>query len=95
MRSTIGIALTLAVAGGLTYHTNVLARMSDWSRFRGPNGTGVSDTTGLPTTFGPADNVVWKVPVPPGHSSPVLSRTHLFLTGHDADRLFVLEFDRA
>ncbi len=44
----------------------------DWSQFRGPNGTGVSITTGLPTEFGPEKNVVWKTPLPPGHSSPVL-----------------------
>ena len=95
MRSTAGIALTLAAAGALTYHTHLVARASEWSRFRGPNGTGVSDATGLPATFGPDQNVVWKVPVPQGHSSPVLSQTHLFLTGHDAEKLFVLAFDRA
>jgi outer membrane protein assembly factor BamB len=68
---------------------------SDWTRFRGPNGSGVSPATGVPTEFGPARNVVWKTPVPPGHSSPVLSRSHVFLTAHEADTLLVLAFDRA
>src|SRR5215831_19952056 len=36
----------------------------DWSRFRGPNGTGVANVTGLPTEFGPAKNVVWRAPTP-------------------------------
>ena len=67
----------------------------DWSRFRGPNGTGVAETTGLPTDFGPAKNVVWKTPVPGGHSSPVLTQTHIFLTGVDGEKLFVLGLDRA
>ena len=46
---------------------------ADWPQFRGPNAFGVSDTTGLPTEFGPAKNVVWRTALPPGHSSPVLS----------------------
>ena len=68
---------------------------SDWSRFRGANGLGISRTTGLPTEFGPARNVAWKTPLPPGHSSPVLSADRIFLTGHDGDALLVLGLDRA
>jgi outer membrane protein assembly factor BamB len=67
----------------------------DWSRFRGPNGTGVSSASGLPSEFGPAKNVLWKAAVPAGHSSPVLSRTHVFLTAHEAGTLLVLALDRA
>jgi outer membrane protein assembly factor BamB len=69
-----------------------------WTRFRGPNGTGVSTTTNLPVEFGPDRNVVWKTPLPPGHSSPVLTSTHIFLTAHTKDkqnyRLLVLCLDR-
>jgi outer membrane protein assembly factor BamB len=67
----------------------------DWSRFRGPNGTGIADTSGLPSEFGPAKNVVWKAAVPAGHSSPVLTRSHIFMTGVDGTALFVLALDRA
>jgi outer membrane protein assembly factor BamB len=67
----------------------------EWSRFRGPNGTGVSSSTGLPTEFGPQTNVVWKTAVPPGHSSPVLTATQIFLTAHEGDQLLVLSYDRA
>jgi outer membrane protein assembly factor BamB len=73
----------------------VAASDPDWSRFRGPNGTGVAETSGLPSDFGPAKNVVWKATVPPGHSSPVLTRTHIFLTAADGKKLVVLAFDRA
>jgi outer membrane protein assembly factor BamB len=69
-----------------------------WSRFRGPNGTGVSPATGLPAEFGPAKNVVWKTPLPPGHSSPVLTATRIFVTAHSPDKeqykLFVICLDR-
>jgi outer membrane protein assembly factor BamB len=68
---------------------------TDWSRFRGPNGTGISNTSGLPNEFGPAKNVVWKAAVPEGHSSPVLTDTRIFMTGADAKALFVLALDRA
>jgi len=76
---------------------NALAA-EDWSQFRGPNGTGVSITTGLPLEFGPDKNVVWKTPLPPGHSSPVLTKTRIFLTAHsnvkDKHQLFVICLDR-
>jgi hypothetical protein len=39
----------------------------EWSQFRGPNGTGVSETKGLPSEFGPMKNVVWKTALPAGH----------------------------
>ena len=79
----------------LLFSTPLVARASDeWSQFRGPNGTGVSDTKGLPTEFGPTRNVVWKTPLLPGHSSPVLTRDRIFVTGHDKDRLYVICLDR-
>jgi outer membrane protein assembly factor BamB len=53
----------------------------EWSQFRGPNGSGVSATTGLPEEFGPAKNVVWKTALPSGHSSPVLTKNRIFITG--------------
>ena len=67
----------------------------NWSRFRGPNGTGIAETTGLPADFGPGKNVVWKAAVPAGHSSPVLTATHIFMTGIDGDKLVVFAIDRA
>ncbi|HKS11376.1 MAG TPA: PQQ-binding-like beta-propeller repeat protein [Pyrinomonadaceae bacterium] len=66
----------------------------EWSQFRGPNGTGVSATTGLPDTFGPAKNVVWKTELPAGHSSPVLTNDRIFLTAHNKEKLFVIALDR-
>ena len=67
----------------------------DWSRFRGPNGTGIAATSALPAEFGPEKNVVWKAAVPTGHSSPVLTATHIFMTGIDGDKLVVFALDRA
>ena len=66
----------------------------EWSQFRGPNGTGVSETKGLPTEFGPTKNVVWKTALPPGHSSPVLTRDRIFVTAHRNYQLWVICLDR-
>ena len=70
----------------------------DWPQFRGPNGTGVSVSTGLPEEFGPNKNVIWKTALPPGHSSPVLTRNRIFITAHSKEKenhkLLVICLDR-
>ena len=53
--------VTLLVTLGVAAHGS-----ENWTRFRGPNGTGVSDATNLPVSFGPEKNVRWKTPLPPG-----------------------------
>jgi hypothetical protein len=76
----------------------VIGAAENWMRFRGPNGTGVSSATTLPVEFGPDKNVRWKAPLPNGHSSPVLTDSQIFLTGHSAEKkaykLFVIALDR-
>jgi outer membrane protein assembly factor BamB len=66
----------------------------EWSSFRGPNGSGVSQTTGLPVEFGPERNVEWKTSVPRGTSSPVLTSDRIFLTATDGPDLLTLCLDR-
>lgn len=50
------------------------AGASDWSRFRGPNGSGVSpDSASTPTSWSESENVKWKAAIPgPGLSSPIV-----------------------
>ena len=66
----------------------------DWSRFRGPNGTGVAETSGLPAEFGPDKNVVWKTALPMGKSSPALTGDRIFLTAYEDEKLFTICLDR-
>src|SRR5262245_53291418 len=95
-RFIAALILALLCAGRATASDN------EWSRFRGPNGTGVSDATNLPVEFGPEKSVLWKTSLPPGHSSPVLARTRIYVTAHtpiDAKnkaeyQLFVIALDR-
>ncbi len=79
----------------LVFALTAAAAAQDWSRFRGPNGAGVSADTGLPAEFGPSKNVVWKTAMPRGASSPVLTRDRIFLTGAEGDDLITFAIDRA
>ncbi len=66
----------------------------EWPQFRGPNGSGVKETAGLPSEFGPDKNVIWKKAVPTGHSSPVLIKDRIFLTACEDEKLLTLCLDR-
>lgn len=74
-------------------------RADDWSRFRGPNGTGVSAETGLPLKWSKTESVRWKADLPArGVSSPVVHAGRVYVTcssGVKDDRLHTLAFDAA
>ena len=73
----------------------VPARSQHWPRFRGPNGSGVSEAV-LPTKW-TDKNYRWQVKLPgPGHSSPIVWGDRLFVTGaDDAGKLYVICVDTA
>ena len=72
------VALCFSLA--LTACGSLLAK-DEWPQFRGPDGTGVSKASGLPTTWSETSNVRWKSPVSgKGHSSPVISDNQIWLT---------------
>lgn len=69
-----------------------LARGSDWSRFRGPNGSGVSsDPVATPTTWTNTENLKWSVDLPGrGVSCPIVVGDRVYVTswaGDNADNL--------
>ena len=51
-----------ACAVAIACATNACA--GDWSRFRGDNGTGVSNEAGVPVTWSDSENVKWKTELP-------------------------------
>ena len=69
------------------------AAASDWPRFRGPNGAGLSPDQGLPTEIGPDRNVLWKVKSPKGNSSPIVAGGRVWITGHQGDERALLCYD--
>lgn len=50
-----------------------VAGIPQWPQFRGPNCSGVAEGANPPIRFGPDTNLVWKLVVPPGLSSPAHS----------------------
>jgi outer membrane protein assembly factor BamB len=71
-----------------------LVQSEDWSRFRGPNGRGISTATGFPVEFNRTKNLVWRAPLRPGKSSPVLTGKHVFVTAFENRTLYTQCFDR-
>ncbi len=73
------LAALALLAGCVTFAPSG-ADAENWPRFRGENGSGVSNETGLTSSWN-ADRVRWTVPVAgTGHSSPVIWGNKLFLT---------------
>jgi outer membrane protein assembly factor BamB len=66
-----------------------------WSRFRGPNGSGVAESSNMPVEFSPQENLEWVTEVPFARSSPVLTGDRIFLTAVDDGVFTTLGFDRA
>lgn len=57
-----------------------------WPQFRGANSAGIAEAPKrYPTEFGPAKNLLWKTPLPSGHSSPCIWGDRIFLTTFDKD----------
>src|SRR5262245_29325332 len=70
------------------------APTGNWSQFRGAGGVAVGSGS-LPTEIGPDQYVVWKTPLPLGHSSPVVHGPRIYLTGVENKKLYTLALDRA
>jgi outer membrane protein assembly factor BamB len=66
---------------------------SDWPRFRGSDGAGVSTDKNLPESINRNQNLLWSAKPPTGNSSPIIVNGRLYLTGHLADQRIVLCFD--
>jgi len=71
-------------------------KLTQWHRFRGPGGAGVSAYANIPTSWNgkTGAGILWKTPVPlPGRNSPVVWKDRVFLTGADPNARQVYCFD--
>src|SRR5687768_12412158 len=60
--------------------------MSQWSRFRGPNGHGTSLDKNIPVRWSETEGMLWKIPLPgKGNSSPIVWGDRLFVQSASAD----------
>ena len=69
----------------------------EWTRFRGPNGTGVSSATTVPVKW-TAEDYNWKIELPgQGNASPIVWKDRLFITSADdrAGKRYLLCIDTA
>ena len=78
MKQTLIFTFTLFVFSAVAF----AQEPEQWSRFRGPNGQGISTATDLPVKWSAAENIAWKTSIPGGSSwsSPVIWNDHIFLT---------------
>jgi outer membrane protein assembly factor BamB len=87
MKKGLSAVVAVLTACGPTFADN------RWTEFRGPSGTGHSDSTGLPREWSEAKNVAWKTAVHGrGWSSPVVLGAQVWLTTASVDgkQLFVV-----
>lgn len=86
---TLAACLALATA----------ASSAEWTQFRGPNGSGVSAESGLPTKWSKDEGIRYKVALPGrGLSNPVIAAGRVYVTacsGYRERRLHILCFDEA
>src|SRR5262245_61305639 len=74
-----------------------LRAADNWAEFRGPNGTGLSDSRNLPVTWSEKENIRWKTAIhDKGWSSPVVWGNQVWVTtaAEDGKRYYAICFDR-
>lgn len=72
-RFLCGMTLFLTIAS--------LVSAENWTRFRGPNGQGISSEVDLPVTWSATKNIEWKTSIPgKGWSSPIVYKDRIYLT---------------
>lgn len=83
------LPVAVVLAAGL------LSRAADWPQFRGPDGRAIAADAKPPLNFSPTSNVVWKITLPPGHSSPCIDGGRILITALNQGRLETLCIERA
>ncbi len=74
-------ATHLTAVMALIHFLMTSATATDWPQFRGPGGLGIGMDDDVPLTWGPTQNLVWKVALPgKGASSPVVVGERVFVT---------------
>lgn len=77
----IRTSLLLVVVPLLIFQSHITAQ--DWTRFRGPDGLGVSKDKNVPSTWSETENLLWKAKLPgPGASSPIVVGSKVFVTSY-------------
>lgn len=85
---------------GLTLCSS-FAQAEDWTGFRGPNSSGVSNDKNVPVEWSDTKNLAWKLDLPgKGYSSPIVVGDSVFVTCYTKDeglskiKRFLIRIDR-
>ncbi len=89
LRSTTAAGLALVAA----FAAPRAAAAEPWSRFRGPNASGIADGAPLPADLDKEKSLVWRTELPPGYSSPVIEAGRVYLTAYDGAKLLTVCVD--
>lgn len=83
--SALPNAALVLLSGTCALLLGLPATAQEWTRFRGPNGQGISEAKTIPVKWTEAD-YLWKIALPgTGHSSPVIWGSTLFVTCADRE----------
>jgi outer membrane protein assembly factor BamB len=69
------------------------SRAPGWPQFRGPNGGGIAPDAKPPVHFGANTNLLWKIALPSGCSSPIVWGNFVFITAQASNQLVTLAFE--
>ena len=73
----------------------IQANESNWPQFHGPDGLGIaSDNQTYPTELNVSRNLLWKIEVPTGNSSPCIWGRNIFITAYSNKKLETICIDR-
>lgn len=80
----------------LLFFTSVTAAIAgNWPAWRGPDGNGLSQETGLPVRWTNEENITWKIPMPSrSGSTPIIWGDVIFLNVAEGDDLQAWAIDR-
>ncbi len=97
MKPSFLLSLVLIAAGvvGSAAPAAQQSTATAWSRFRGPNGSGQAIGGEFPIEFNKTTNILWRLPLPQGHSSPIVWKDRIYLTAFRGEALFTMAIDRA
>lgn len=93
--STTRFVALVATVVGLDAAVAEPGSRADWPQFRGPGGSGVSESAKPPVFFGRGTNQLWECAVPSGNSSPCISGEAIYLTGHEDNQLITVCIERS
>jgi outer membrane protein assembly factor BamB len=82
-------SICLLVMAGMIFNLSVYSQKTDpniWPNFRGTNCSGIAlPNQDPPTTFSPDKNVLWKLALPGGHSSPCIWGDRIYISGYQEE----------